>query len=147
MTAKGTKMIANLFDSTSIPVLQEVVGFSQARQTVLAGNIANMDTPGYKVRDLSVKDFQSRLQQAIETRHQPASSAEGISPGEIGFGGSEPLAEVAKNSKTILRHDQNNVGMESQVTEMVENQLHYNTALSIMVNQFRLLETAISEKV
>jgi flagellar basal-body rod protein FlgB len=140
-------MIAKLFDSTTIPVLQEVVGFSQARHAVLAGNIANLDTPGYKVRDISVADFQARLQQAIQTRREPASAAEGISPGEIGFGGSEPLAEVAKNSKTILRHDQNNVGMESQVTEMVENQLQYNTALSIMVNQFRLLESAISGNV
>ena len=140
-------MIASLFDSTSIPVLQEVVDFSQARHTVLAGNIANLDTPGYKVRDLSVADFQARLQQAIETRREPASSAKGVSPGEIGLSGSEPLAEVAKNSRTILRHDQNNVGIESQVTEMAENQMQYNTALSIMVNQFRLLESAISGNV
>ena len=78
-------MIANLFDSTTIPVLQEVVNFSQARHTVLAGNIANMDTPGYKVRDLSVEDFQSRLQQAIEERHQPPQSSQPLSPGEIGL--------------------------------------------------------------
>jgi flagellar basal-body rod protein FlgB len=140
-------MIANLFDSTTIPVLQEVVNFSQARHTVLAGNIANMDTPGYKVRDLSVDDFQSRLQQAIETRHEPPSSSEGLSPGEIPFGGADPLAEVAKNSKTIMHHDQNNVGIEHQVTEMVKNQMQHNLALSIMVQQFHLLETAISEKV
>ena len=140
-------MIANLFDSTTIPVLQEVVNFSQARHTVLAGNIANMDTPGYKVRDLSVDDFQTRLQQAIETRHEAPSSSEGLSPGEIGVRGSEPMAEVAKNAKTIMHHDQNNVGIEHQVTEMVKNQMQHNMALSIMVQQFHLLETAISEKV
>ena len=140
-------MIANLFDSTTIPVLQEVVNFSEARHTVLAGNIANMDTPGYKVRDLSVDDFQSRLQQAIEMRRQPPSSSEGLSPGEIGLQGAEQLAEVAKNAKTILHHDQNNVGIEHQVTEMVKNQMQHNLALSIMVQQFHLLQTAISEKV
>ena len=140
-------MIANLFDSTTIPVLQQVVDFSQTRHTVLAGNIANMDTPGYKVRDLSVNDFQSRLQQAIEMRHEPPSSFEGVSPGEIGLSGSEPLAEIAKNSKTILHHDQNNVGIESQVTEMVKNQMQHNMALSIMVEQFHLLESAISGNV
>jgi len=140
-------MIANLFDSTSIPVLQEVVNFSQARHTVLAGNIANMDTPGYKVRDLSVEDFQSRLQQAITERRQPPSSSEGFSPGEIGLSNVSPLAEVAKNTKTILHHDQNNVGIEHQATEMVKNQMQHNMALAIMVKQFRLLETAISEKV
>ncbi len=140
-------MFANLFDSTTIPVLQQVVNFSQARHTVLAGNIANMDTPGYKVRDISVEDFQSRLQQAITQRRQPPQSVETLSPGEEGLTRAEPLAEVAKNSKTILHHDQNNVGIEHQVTEMVKNQMQHNLALALMVKQFHLLETAISEKV
>lgn len=140
-------MISNMFDSTTIPVLQEVVNFCQARHNVLASNIANMDTPGYKVRDLSVEDFQSRLQQAVQERHQPPSSLEGLSPGEVGTRNAEPLAEVAKNSKTILHHDQNNVSIERQAAEMVKNQMQHNLALTIMVNQFRLLETAISEKV
>jgi flagellar basal-body rod protein FlgB len=140
-------MIANLFDSTTIPVLQEMVNFNQARHTILAGNIANMDTPGYKVHDLSVEDFQSRLHQAIEERRKPAQSPESFSSGETGMTNTAPMAEVAKNTKTILHHDQNNVGIEYQVTEMVKNQMQHNMALSLMVKQFRLLETAISEKV
>ncbi len=139
-------MFANLFDSTTIPVLQEVVNFSQARHTVLAANIANMDTPGYKVCDLSVEDFQSRLHQAIEERRQ-APSTQAISPGEAGFVSSTPLAEVAKNSKTILHHDENNVGMEHQVSEMAKNQMQHNLALALLTKQFHLLETAISERV
>ena len=141
-------MFGNLFDSTTIPVLQEVVNFSQARHTVLAGNIANMDTPGYKVRDLSVDDFQSRLQQAIEERRQPTTPSQPLSPGDVGLSSSEPLAEAAKNSKTILHHDQNNVGIEHQATEMVKkNQMQHNMALALMVKQFRLLETAVSGRV
>ena len=139
-------MLANLFDSTTIPVLQEVVNFSQARHTVLAANIANIDTPGYKVRDLSVEDFQSRLHQAIEEQHQ-APPAQSLSPGEVGFVNSTPLAEVAKNSKTIERHDQNNVDMEQQVSEMVKNQMQHNMALALLTKQFQMLETAISERV
>ena len=46
-------MINKMFDSTTIPVLEQVINFSQARHAVLAGTIANMDTPGYRVRDLS----------------------------------------------------------------------------------------------
>jgi flagellar basal-body rod protein FlgB len=140
-------MIANLFDSTTIPVLQEVVNFSQARHTVLAGNIANMDTPGYKVRDISVEDFQSRLRQAIDDRRQPPDVEQPPSPGEVGLNNTEPLAEIAKNSKTILHHDQNNVSIEQQVTEMAKNQMQHNLALSIMVKQFQQLEVAISGRV
>ena len=137
-------MLTNMFQSTTIPLLQEVVNFAQSRQTVLAANIANMDTPGYEVRDLSVDDFQSRLRTAVDQRHTAAAS---VSPGE---GISDPglhLAEISKDPKTILHHDKSNVGMEYQVSEMVKNQMQHNMALSIMSQQFRLLQTAVSERV
>jgi len=142
-------MLSGLFQSTTIPVLQEVVGFSQARHAVLAGNIANMDTPGYQVRDLSVEDFQGRLRAAIEERYVgqvanlPASGQVGNLPHDA-----DPqktrIAEVAKNTKSILHHDKSNVGMEYQVSEMVKNQMQHNLALAVMNQQFRLLQTAIA---
>ena len=55
-----------LFNQTTIPVLEQVVNFSQARHTVLAGNIANLDTPGYKTRDLSPEGFHARLHEAMQ---------------------------------------------------------------------------------
>ena len=134
-------MLSGLFQSTTIPVLQEVVSFAQARHTVLAGNIANMDTPGYQVRDLSVEDFQARLRTAVaESRQPPDMTALGGATA-----GAKPLtAGVAKNAKTILHHDKSNVGMEYQVSEMVKNQMQHNLALAIMAQQFRLLQTAVS---
>jgi len=71
-------MLSSLFDSSTIPVLEQVVNFTQARHGILAGNIANLDTPGYKTRDLSPVEFQNRLKEAIETRRQTD-----ISPGYI----------------------------------------------------------------
>ena len=136
-------MFGSIFQSTTIPVLEQVVGFSQSRHTVLAGNIANLDTPGYKVRDLSVEDFQSRLSAAIDQRHKTTRTR---SPGELTSGTPPNIAEVAKESATILYHDQSNVGIEHQVTEMVKNQMQHNVALAIMTNQMRLLQTAISER-
>jgi flagellar basal-body rod protein FlgB len=137
-------MLKSMFDSTPIPVLQEVVNFTQARHNVLAGNIANLNVPGYKTRDLSVEDFQSRLKQAVEERNHPSPWQ---SPGETNYQPPEPLAEVAKNSKTIMRHDANNVGVEQQVSEVMKNQLQHNTALALLVQQFQQLNTAISGRV
>ena len=137
-------MLSGLFQSTTIPVLQEVVGFAQARHTVLAGNIANLDTPGYKVRDLSVEDFQDRLNTAIQRRHQPPAAR---SPGDPDEEQNLTLAQVSKDPKTILYHDKSNVGLEYQVSEMVKNQMQHNLALSVMASQFRLLQVAISERV
>ena len=145
-----------MFNSTTVPILEEVLCFAQKRHNILAGNIANLDTPGYRVRDLSLEDFQERLSEAIRARdkRRSASPAEQfISPGEMGYPGSPApareaaMAEVAKDPKTILYHDQSNVGIEHQVTEMVKNQMQHNLALTIMNNQFRLLQAAISERI
>ena len=134
-------MLSSLFQQTTIPVLEQTVAFAQARHTVLAGNIANMDTPGYQIRDLSTEDFQNRLQAAIRQRREPGEPA---SLGYVPESGAKPMAEIAKNTKTILRHDKNNFGMEYQVSEMVKNHIMHNLALAIMTQQFRLLQTAIS---
>jgi len=161
-------MDIGLLNPPNVALLEQVVAFAQRRHTVLAGNIANLDTPGYQVRDLSVEDFQARLREALaQAKQAPAGGSRqadallrelvGHSPGWAAAAGpaagaakSDPakvLAEVSRNSKTILRHDLDNVGLEYQVTEMVKNQMQHNLALSLLVKQFRLLETAISGRV
>jgi len=137
-------MSSSLFQSSTLPVLQEVVNFSQARHTVLAGNIANMDTPGYKVRDLSVEDFQDRLRKAIEQGNKPAVPD---SLGQTTEDRDDLFAEISKDPKSILYHDESNVGLEFQVTEMVKNQMQHNLALTLMTTQFRQMQVAISGRV
>jgi len=136
-------MYGKLFNSTSIPVLQQAVQFSQARHTILAGNIANMDTPGYEVRDLSVDDFQSQLRELIHARREGRTD---VSPGIAGGDRAGITAETVAEPRTITYHDKSNVGIEYQVTEMVKNQMQHNMALSIMSSQMRLLQVAISER-
>jgi flagellar basal-body rod protein FlgB len=150
-------MFQGIFRSSTIPVLEQVVQFTQARHEVLAGNVANLGTPGYVARDLSTEDFQSRLREAIEARHQPATvrspGAMSLSPGDLGAVPGQldpeqpdPVAEIAKDPRSILFHDQSDNAMELQVTEMVKNQLQHNTAMAILASQFRLLQAVVSER-
>lgn len=144
----------DIFRSTTIPVLEQVVAFTQARHGVLAGNVANLDTPGYKTRDLSPTAFEEKLREAIEQRDQPVS----LNPGsqhsyyEESRGTGIPrrdlddFREVKESLKSILRHDEVDVAIEKQVTEIAKNQAKHNLALNLMVSQFQLLEAAISER-
>jgi flagellar basal-body rod protein FlgB len=149
-------MLSSLFQSSSLPVLENVVNFTEARHGVLAGNIANLDTPGYKTRDLSPEMFQQRLREAIETKNQPISPTSlgdvaDLSPTDnfeqqaikqqVAFG------KVKDSMKSILRHDGDDVSMEKQVNEMMKNQQQHNLAIGIMTAQFRLLRAAITERV
>jgi flagellar basal-body rod protein FlgB len=139
-------MLNDLFANTTIPVLEQVVNFSQARHNVLAGNVANMDTPGYRVRDLSVETFQSRLKEAVAAKH---ASSTPPSPSEAAYKPSveQAMEDVKESMQSILYHDDSNDGLDQQVAEILKNQTQHNTAIAVMRSQFSLLQAAISERV
>lgn len=134
-------MLANLFNATTIPVLEQVVNFAQARHQVLAGNIANLDTPGYHTRDLSSSQFEANLRQAIETRDSQQTGSLGPLADDL-----NPFAPVKDSLEGILRHDDDNVGLEQQLMEIAKNQMQHNLAMAILNNQLQLIGAAISER-
>jgi flagellar basal-body rod protein FlgB len=147
--------MTNMFDSSPLPLLEQVVKFTEARHGVLAGNLANLDTPGYRVRDLPVEEFQTQLKEAVQERQRkpisqapyPASPGNQITTTSSWQKGAEDkLASVADNAKGMLRHDENNSSLEEQVTEMSKNQAEFNMAVSLMNAQFRMLRAAITER-
>ena len=143
--------LQGMFSGSTIPMLEQVLRFTEHRHHILAGNIANLDTPGYRVRDLSVPKFQQQLREALEaSQRQPLPGAGQLPvmssvPGMPSFPEKLPLDQVAENLSSLLYHDQSNVSLERQIAEMVKNQLQHNLALSIMASQFRLLRAAIGE--
>ena len=143
-------MLSSIFDSSTVPVLEQVVNFTQARHGVLAGNIANLDTPGYKTRDISPDEFQNRLQEAVESRREKA-----LSPtyeinarlaGRNTATGFDGMDKVRESAKSILYHDNSDVSIEQQVAEISKNHALHNLALNIMTAQFRLMRAAITER-
>lgn len=138
-------MLPNVFGSTNIPVLQEVLQFSQARHAVLVGNLANVNTPGYRTRDLSLSNFQARLKEAIEASERSASASQ--SPGVLTTDPQDPMREVRDTMTNLLYHDDTNIDLEKQVAEITKNQYMHNLALTVITDQIQLLQTAISERV
>ena len=137
-------MLPNFFNNTTIPALQEAIGFAQARHEVLVGNVANIDTPGYRTRDLSVEAFQDNLKEAIEQRDRArVPISRDLSASQPG----DPIRKVRESLNSILYHDESNVSIEHQVAEISKNQYYHNLSIAILNGQFRLLQTAISERI
>ena len=63
-----------------------------------------------------------------------------LAPAEMAADRSDPVAEAAKDPRSILFHDESDNAAELQVTEMVKNQLQHNMAMAILASQFRLLQ-------
>jgi flagellar basal-body rod protein FlgB len=133
-------MLTNLLNNTSLPALEQTVNFAQKRHLLLASNLANMDTPDYQTRDISVENFQETLRSAISKSHTvPTRYA---SPSETQQAN---YAQVRDVSKQILLHDGSDVSLEQQVTEISKNQAMHNTAVALMRSQFQTLKAAIAE--
>jgi flagellar basal-body rod protein FlgB len=160
-------MVPDVFSNSSLPILEQVVKFTEARHGVLAGNIANLNTPGYKTRDLSPEKFEESLKDALQQSRQPRTPS-GRSPGEAAVLGAEGTATegliaagttngpqrgldyealqgVRDSMRSILHHDERDVSLEQQVTEVSKNQSRHNLAVSLIAQQYRLMRSAISE--
>jgi flagellar basal-body rod protein FlgB len=143
---EARRMLNEMFANSPIPVLEQLVNFAQARHGVLASNVANIDTPGYRTKDLSTDQFQAKLKAAIGERDSGVSS---LGAGPLATGeqiASDPFARVSDNMNNILYHDDSNVGLEQQVAAITKNHMQHNLALTILNSQFRLLQTAVSER-
>lgn len=137
-------MLSGLFESSTIPVLEQVVNFAETRHGILAGNLANLDTPGYQVRDLSPQVFESRLKQAINDRDQQHVR---ISQNNVTQSVQDSFGKISGDLEDFLYHDESTGNLETQVAAITKNQMQHNLALSILTSQFRLLQAAVSEKV
>ncbi len=130
----------------NIPVLAKLMAFAEARQKVLADNIANIDTPGYKVKNLDPKVFQAALGQAIDERGSDPRKplvlprTEQFYEDEFGHLVVTPVEDPAQN---ILFHDRTNASIETLMSQVAENVMTYSLMSQLLKNSFDGLKTAI----
>lgn len=115
----------SLFQSSVVTALQDALNASSLRQQVIANNIANASTPGFKASDVQ---FGTLLAQALGKSDQLPMVAN--NPRDLG--GVSSLVDVAPqvvtDNSTSDQLDGNNVDMDAQQSEMAANTLYYETA-------------------
>ena len=72
--------IDRLFKQDSTPVLEQMLQFTTARSQVLAEDVVNIDTPGFKSKDLNLAAFQKLLAERIDEARRKSSRARRTSP-------------------------------------------------------------------
>ncbi len=144
----------SLIGGNNVLALQQTLEFTERRHNLLAGNVANMDTPDYQTRDLSIENFQRSLDEALSSVQQ-AKDNPGVPVDPIAeklqsvasVASSGDMSKVRDSMKQILYHDGSDDSLEQQVTEIAKNLSMHNTATSILRSQFRTMQMAISESV
>jgi flagellar basal-body rod protein FlgB len=115
----------------------------QERQRLLAENVANAETPGFKPRDLVPPNFD----QTVPTPGATLTLAS-TDPGHItggGFGGTGPF-EQARQRNYQVRPTGNAVSLEDEMLKVAANQMDYQAATSLYVKSLGLLKIALGKK-
>ncbi len=110
----------------------QALNLRSQRQQVLASNIANADTPGFKARDF---DFKSALAAAVAV---PAQGAKAAAPA-VG----QPQPELLYRSVIQPSIDGNTVDMDVERAQFAENTLHYEANITMLTHQIRMMIAAI----
>jgi flagellar basal-body rod protein FlgB len=99
--------------------LERYMDLLSARQKVVASNVANADTPGYKTKDLN---FQAEFQAVMSGGAQP-----------VDVGG------------LPVKNDGNDVSLDREARLMAENALRFNFASTLMRSELTTIKEAIHE--
>lgn len=132
---------------TDIPILSMIrtrMAWAQERQRVLAENVANSDTPGYRARDLTPPKFEasSTLVQAPPVKVALARTDSNHMPA-IGQSSSSFRTET-KGSE--VRPTGNAVNLEDEMIKVASNQMDYQAATALYSRSLNLIKVGLGKR-
>jgi flagellar basal-body rod protein FlgB len=117
-----------LFDVTS-SALEVAIRGTESRQTVLANNLANVNTPGFKRSDVS---FQGALASALSSSNGDPAAVD------------DTAFQTTTDSSTSMRADGNNVDVDVESANLSKNQLLFDSVMAIDTKRLHTMDSAIT---
>jgi len=126
----------SMINDPMVEALSRFLDVDVARHKLITSNLANIDTPGYRTRDL---DFHAELARAsVEAVRDEWGSYASVSTPS----GSNP---VVKRIRGLLeRPDGNNVNVERESLLLAESQMKFNLGIQLIRDQFHGISQAIN---
>lgn len=112
-----------MFDDVSSSSLRVAVAGLSARNTAIANNIANIETPGYQARKVN---FEEALRGAVAQGKSPA----GVSPN-------------IQNSLEPTRLNGSNVNLDEETLSHIDTTMRYQLTLRALDSKYGMLRDAI----
>lgn len=119
-----------------INVLDKAADTSWTRETLIANNLANVNTPGYKRKDIN---FESTLRKALgSSKYVPLDTK----MREMNMDELNPLVYTDYGNYSY-RLDGNNVDVDTENVELASEQIRYEALTSSIDSEFSRMKTAM----
>lgn len=135
-------MAMAMADLPILAALKMKMGWHHGRQRVLAENVANADTPGYRPRDLKAPDFRDMVERQGAGHLAPARTH----AAHLGAGPVRPGFQTARNAGWEVTPGGNGVVLEEQMMKVADNQMDYQLATTLYGRSLGLLRSAIGRR-
>jgi flagellar basal-body rod protein FlgB len=120
-----------------INVLKKSADASWKRNEVIGNNIANVDTPGYKRKDVQ---FESFLMGALTGDNSLDKRVANVRMDTLN-------AQVyTDNANLSYRMDGNNVDIDTETANLAENQIRYYALMDSMTQEFNRLKMVLQSR-
>ena len=126
--------MSSFLDSASLELLQKKMDAVWMRQQVIADNIANASTPGYKSKSL---EFESLLEKRL--------SVTGMSDESIRQALDQIQPTVVRQEGTTAKQDGNNVDEDKESVEMARALIEYNYLCNSLSSQINRMKYVVTE--
>lgn len=133
--------------------ITQKMGWNEQRQKVIAENIANADTPGYRPNDLVRADFKNLLEQSTSgialsngssAVNMAATDSAHFDPSGSGLSGSaRDAAEKAQRKTYEVAPAGNAVIMEEQLLKMNETVMDHRMMSNLYQRNIKMLKLAL----
>jgi flagellar basal-body rod protein FlgB len=131
-TISENSPVTSMVSTTITEALGRFLDVDLARYKLVAMNLANIDTPGYRTWDL---DFRAEMRRAVE-------EARDIQGGQLASASFQPVARQVRGLNE--RPDGNNVSVERESLLLAETQMKFNLGTQLLKGQFHLISLAIN---
>jgi flagellar basal-body rod protein FlgB len=141
-------MIDRLFSNEMMAIVSKALDAGALQQRVIANNVANVDTPGFKRSEVI---FKERLKAALESRRQSGEDLPAVltHPQHLPFQEIPSLNSVEPSvvlqGNTSLRNDGNNVDIDVEMARLAENNIYYTALSQLTSMHFTELKSVIRE--
>jgi flagellar basal-body rod protein FlgB len=114
----------------------------QARQSLLAENVANAETPGYQGRDLKAFGFAEHMRNLSTAKIETAATQ----PMHISVQGTDADGFGARRMNSFeITPEGNGVTLEDEMMKVASNQLDYQTITAVYTRSLRILKSALGK--
>lgn len=121
--------------SQSMSIIENAIQQTSTKQKVISQNIANVDTPGYKTKDVS---FKSAFDSALSNMNTYKTDER-----HFDFTPSNLNTTVLTKKNVTYNESGNSVDMDQEMSELAANQIQYNALVDRMSSKFNGLENVI----